>query len=236
MKRLLVLALVCLAVISCNKEVDDDNDNIDSSSVGCKDISARNYDSSATINDHCLCDYEMPCDYTLITQNYDTTGDVRFILPNALTSNADGINDNWRPIFGQGIDSAHWSVYDRGLLIYQERTNNDTTILVLDSSWLTFDSIYNCSPAYQIYCCILCNYEDDYHPNSYHKYQFHIQFYSIHGDIIKAEGEFVDVSDNTCPDGSKRDIYCPNCLMTTPLGNSSALGNIVDAAIPNCIP
>ena len=56
MKRLLVLALVCFSVICCNKEIDDDNDNIDSSSVGCKDISARNYDSSATINDHCLCE------------------------------------------------------------------------------------------------------------------------------------------------------------------------------------
>ena len=229
MKRLLVLALVCLAVISCNKEVDDDNDNIDSSSVGCKDISARNYDSSATINDHCLCDYEMPCDYTLITQNYDTTGDVRFILPNALTSNADGINDNWRPIFGQGIDSAHYSIYDGILHLYDEKKNNDSTWLTFDGTWLTFDSI-----VWGNNYCALGYYTTRNYPTQIHKYQFHVKFYSIHGEMIEAEGEFVEFSEH-CWGMGYPTIY--NCCYLLPDGTSSANNNwSTDPIIPDCIP
>ena len=83
--------------------------------------------------------YEMPCDYTLITQNYDTTGDVRFILPNAVTSNADGQNDNWRPIFGQGIDSAHYSIYDGISHLYDEKKNK---IVSVKQNLITTSSIY----------------------------------------------------------------------------------------------
>ena len=39
MKRLLVLALVCLAVVSCKKEVDDDNNNGNNSSISTFDKS-----------------------------------------------------------------------------------------------------------------------------------------------------------------------------------------------------